>query len=214
MAPEDAAEERPVDAGAAPADTRSAATGDRAATERLIEAAAIDLLRENGVLAGLNLREVADRAEVNRGLVYHYYGNRRELLRSALRHQSENAPTWGFGNDNAEKALVERAVDDLDKVIQERSQVEIFTLLHLDRDPDIRVMPTKRLALALLLQDQKDGDIADGVDLEALHALLVSLAAGYALFRERFAAELDRPADEIDQALSAMLARCLTGLRR
>ncbi|HAM48545.1 MAG TPA: TetR family transcriptional regulator, partial [Alphaproteobacteria bacterium] len=48
---------------------------DRGASEAALEAAALRLLRRHGVLAGLNLREVADEAGVNRGLVYHYFGS-------------------------------------------------------------------------------------------------------------------------------------------
>jgi AcrR family transcriptional regulator len=55
---------------------------------RLIEVA-LDLIRRNGVLAGLNLREVADGAGVNRGNIYHYFGSRRELLRAAIPRRFE-----------------------------------------------------------------------------------------------------------------------------
>jgi len=68
---------------------RWAAPGDRATTEALLQRAALELLEANGVLDGLNLREEADRACVNRGLVYHYCGSRRELLRSALLADAE-----------------------------------------------------------------------------------------------------------------------------
>ena len=54
-------------------------------SQALLEQAALDILREKGVLAGLNLREVAERAGVNRALVYHHFGSREGLLRSALR---------------------------------------------------------------------------------------------------------------------------------
>ena len=57
-------------------------TPNRPATEAALQRAALDLLGRNGVLAGLNLREVADEAGVNRGLVYHYFGSRRDLLRA------------------------------------------------------------------------------------------------------------------------------------
>ena len=50
-----------------------------------MQRAALLLLERNGVLAGLNLRQVAEEAGVNRGLVYHYFGSRRDLLRAALR---------------------------------------------------------------------------------------------------------------------------------
>ena len=43
---------------------------NRAETERRLIDAALDLIRRNGVLAGLNLREVAAGAGVNRGNIY------------------------------------------------------------------------------------------------------------------------------------------------
>src|SRR5262245_36628667 len=68
-----------------PRSRRSQRQPDRAATEQALQKAALALLERNGVLAGLNLREVAEEAGVNRGLVYHYFGSRRALLRAALR---------------------------------------------------------------------------------------------------------------------------------
>jgi AcrR family transcriptional regulator len=50
-------------------------------TAQTLERAARELLERDGVLGGLNLREVADHAGVNRGLVYHCFGSRRDLLR-------------------------------------------------------------------------------------------------------------------------------------
>ena len=57
---------------------------DRAATEQRLIESALELIRKNGVLAGLNLREVAAGAGVNRGNIYHYFGSRQELLRTAI----------------------------------------------------------------------------------------------------------------------------------
>ena len=57
---------------------------NRRDTERRLIDAALDLIRSNGVLAGLNLREVAEAAGVNRGNIYHYFGSRRDLLRAAI----------------------------------------------------------------------------------------------------------------------------------
>ena len=61
----------------------------RAETERRLIDVALDLILHNGVLAGLNLREVADGAGVNRGNIYHYFGSRRELLRAAIARRFE-----------------------------------------------------------------------------------------------------------------------------
>ena len=67
---------------------------NRAETERRLIDAALDLIRRNGVLAGLNLREVAAAAGVNRGNIYHYFGSRQELLRAAIsrRFKSDGRP--------------------------------------------------------------------------------------------------------------------------
>ena len=56
-------------------------------TPGLLQASVLDLLAERGILAGVNLRQVAERAGVHRALVYHYFGSRRELLLAALRQR-------------------------------------------------------------------------------------------------------------------------------
>ena len=56
----------------------------RAETEQRLIEVALELIREKGILSGLNLREVAEGAGVNRGNIYHYFGSRRELLRAAI----------------------------------------------------------------------------------------------------------------------------------
>jgi AcrR family transcriptional regulator len=61
----------------------------RAETERRLIDVALDLILNKGVLAGLNLREVAEGAGVNRGNIYHYFGSRRELLRAAIARRFE-----------------------------------------------------------------------------------------------------------------------------
>jgi AcrR family transcriptional regulator len=61
----------------------------RAETERRLIDVALELIRDNGVLAGLNLRQVAEGAGVNRGNIYHYFGSRQELLRAAINRQFE-----------------------------------------------------------------------------------------------------------------------------
>ena len=53
--------------GARAAMTEPRTRTNRRDTERRLIDAALDLIRSNGVLAGLNLREVAEAAGVNRG---------------------------------------------------------------------------------------------------------------------------------------------------
>src|SRR5690606_11848510 len=59
----------------------------REATEQALIEAALTLLRERGILAGVNLREIAEEAQVTRGLAYHYFGSRQELLRAAAKRE-------------------------------------------------------------------------------------------------------------------------------
>src|SRR4051812_47457639 len=57
---------------------------DREGTEAALLDAALELIERDGILAGLNMQETADAAGVNRGLIHHYFGSRRALLRAAL----------------------------------------------------------------------------------------------------------------------------------
>jgi len=175
----------------------------RAATEAALEEAATMLLKRDGVLAGLNLREVADEAGVNRGLVYHYYGSRGKLLRRAL-------PRCGHEN------LVELAVQDSLPFRQRWSRffrttvthpepIALTTLLVLDGTEPIRVMPLRDSVQERLRQDVERGEIDPDVDLIAFHALLVTAAYGYTLYRECFARELGVDVDDLDARMGSLI---------
>jgi AcrR family transcriptional regulator len=58
--------------------------------------AAIDLLAVHGP-DGFSSREVAKAAGVNYGLIHYYFGTRNELLRQAIKHETEQ---WGATNPN------------------------------------------------------------------------------------------------------------------
>lgn len=175
----------------------------RAATEAALEEAATTLLKRDGVLAGLNLREVADEAGVNRGLVYHYYGSRGKLLRRALRRR---------GHEN----LAELAAQDVLPFRQRWSRffrttvthpepIALTTLLVLDGTEPIRVMPLRDGVQKRLHQDVERGEIAPDVDLVAFHALLVAAAYGYTIYRESFAREFGVDVDELDTRVGALV---------
>jgi len=186
----------------------SGATGDRAETEALIEAAALELLDSKGVLAGLNLREAADLAKVNRGLVYLYFGSRQALLRSALMKRGAETPVWNSPRRDTQP-FPERAASDLAEMATVGDQVRLFTLLHLDGAPDLAVMPHLKHAMALLERDRAEGSVPPDSDLQALHVLLVALSAGYTLFRDRFAAETGSTAEDLDARVSRLLGDLL-----
>jgi hypothetical protein len=62
----------------------------------------------------------------------------------------------------------------------------------------------------LLKQDQASGDLPSSTDVEALHVLMVSAAAGYSLFRSRLEAEMGIPSGALDPRVRAMLRAILT----
>jgi len=161
------------------------------------------LLRRDGVLAGLNLREVADEAGVNRGLVYHYYGSRGKLLRRALRR---------FGAESrsqlsAQQSLPFRArwQSFFQTTITHPEAIELTTLLLLDGTEPLRAMPFLERTQAGLRRAVEEGDLDPEADLLAFHALFVTATYGYTLYRERFAKELGVAVSELDTRVSSLI---------
>ncbi|MHB1487992.1 MAG: TetR/AcrR family transcriptional regulator [Acidimicrobiales bacterium] len=182
---------------------------DRAATEAALEEAALRSLERDGVLAGLNLREVAAEAGVNRGLVYHYFGSRRELLRAALRADARRR--FAEVAESAGLPLRERFARFLRTILRHRRAVNLVTLLVQDGDRSMRTMPLREGTLAVLRRDVEDGYL-DDLDLGAVHVAMVSLAYGYVLYREHFAAELTLTVGQLDERFASICDRMLSGL--
>ncbi len=188
-------------AGAAP-DGDEPLSG-RAATEAALEEAATMLLKRDGVLAGLNLREVADEAGVNRGLVYHYYGSRGKLLRRALRRR---------GHENLAELAAQEVLPFRQRwsrffrtTVTHPEPIALTTLLVLDGTEPIRVMPLRDSVQKRLRQDVERGEIDPDVDLTAFHALLVTAAYGYTLYRESFARELGVDVEDLDARVGSLI---------
>ena len=139
---------------------------NRAETERQLIDAALDLIRRNGVLAGLNLREVADGAGVNRGNIYHYFGSRRELLRAAIAGRFEAVVEYLLA-DRRGLSFVERRLRAFRSTDSIRDS-QMRALLVIDGDETVDPMPRYEAVLRSLRQDVIDGDIDRAHDLEAL----------------------------------------------
>lgn len=182
---------------------------DRAATEAALEAAALRLLERDGVLSGLNLREVAAEAGVNRGLVYHYFGSRQDLLRAALRADARRR--FAEVAEVADLPFRRRFARFLATMVRHRRAVNLVTLLVQDGDTSLRTMPMREDTLHVLERDVEQGHL-DDVDLEAVHIATVSLAYGYVLYRERFAAELGIGVTELDRRFASIADRMFSGL--
>lgn len=184
---------------------------DSEQTSRSLERAALELLARDGVLKGLNLREVADHAGVNRALVYHYFGSRRDLLRAALRHnvrqrimtvRMQDEPL-GFGG---------RLKHALRGCIRYVSMYRLVALLMLDGDSQLRLMPDLPRTQQRLKQDQDAGTLDPEIDLVALHALVVSLSLGYSVSRTQMAKEFGIGVRELDERMLELTERLGAGL--
>ena len=188
-----------------PAPEGAARGRDRDATEESLRAAAVALLRRGGVLAGLNLRQVADEARVNRGLVYQYFGSRRSLLRSALFHRSR--PNAEDAVDAAGLPLRERLSRLFWTSLRNPEPVRLATLLVLDGDTRPRVLLNRGAGRADLAAEAGRGELPVR-DVEAVQAAIASTIYGYTLMREHLAREIGIPAEDLDKRMAA----CVEGM--
>lgn len=172
-------------------------------SQTLLEQAALDILRDKGILAGLNLREVAEQAGVNRALVYHHFGSREALLRSALRRD------LGARLDEISEGLPlpfnARIRQLLRTLVRQQPAIRLALLLVLDGKEPVRLAPLRDAWIESFQEDQKAGKIDSDLDLEALLVLVSTLSYGYALLRDVFADELDVSAVELDWRVDALL---------
>ena len=176
---------------------------NRAETERRLIESALDLIRRNGVLAGLNLRQVADGAGVNRGNIYHYFGSRRELVRTAIARRFERVID-SLLDGRRRTRFVERRLRTF-RLADSIQDSQFRALLVIDGDETVDPMPRFEDALNALQQDVKEGDIHEGHDLEALQVALSALSRGYRIFRKPFATRVKAKADDLDERVARIL---------
>ena len=142
---------------------KSRSTRSRANTEQRLIDVALELIQKNGVLAGLNLREVAEAAGVNRGNIYHYFGSRQELLRAAINQQFQGV-LKSLSAARRHKDFVSRRLEAFR--IRESSTVsndsKLRALLVLDGDDTVDPIPRFESGLSELRQDVIDGAIPPG----------------------------------------------------
>jgi AcrR family transcriptional regulator len=190
--------------------TRSPRTPDRAATEAALQKAALSLVERNGVLAGLNLREVAEEAGVNRGLVYHYFGSRRDLLRAALRCDAEQR--LGDSAPGFSLPAAARYARFLRTFVSHRRAAMLATLLTLDGDDSLHTVPDLHGARGRLARDVAEGALPADIDTDALHIAMSALVYGYLVFRERFADELGAEPPDLDEQVATVVEQMIGGL--
>lgn len=189
-------------------------TNDRSAQEtsaaEKVEEAALAMIEKEGVLAGLNLNEVAKLAGVTRGLVYHHFGSRRGLLRAAIRRRMSRDQE-ASRTPNEPMRLGDRVAHAIHSTIRNRDVLELTTLLHLDGSTAPRLMPNAEYTLLLLQRDQAKGLVPEGDDLPALHAAYAAVTYGYGLYRDVLARDLKIPVEQLDQRVVEVLRRLFDG---
>ena len=184
---------------------------DRLATESALQKAALLLLERNGVLAGLNLRQVADEAGVNRGLVYHYFGSRRDLLRAALRSDvTERMTDFAPGLGMAAPSRYERFFRTM---LNHRQAAVLAALLILDGDRGVRMIPNPAGTRDRIQRDIDEGNLPPDLDGNGVHAAFASMIYGYMVLRDRFADELDVDVEHLDDQVASMIDRLMRGLQ-
>ena len=184
---------------------------DRAATEQRLIESALELIRKNGVLAGLNLREVAAGAGVNRGNIYHYFGSRQELLRTAINRRFDAVLDRLLASKRDIPFVTRRlsSITGKDRI----NDSQLRALLILDGDDSVDPMPQFEAAVSRLRQDVIDGDIDRAHDLEALHATLTALSRGYRIFRAPIAKRMGISAKALDERVAKVVRGWLEGMR-
>ncbi|MGX1778821.1 TetR/AcrR family transcriptional regulator [Nocardia brasiliensis] len=183
-----------------PSASRSRKRRDRARTESDLFDAVERLLERDGVLAGLNLNEVAAEANVNRGQIYQMFGSRQELLRATMNHRAMELAQqfpghWDLPFIERRRRLLQAALAG--------KWMSYAALLALDGDDKLALFTEPDEQRAALQRDKAYGALPEDVDAEALHLLTAATIAGYVIFRDMVARDLDLPVDQLDERITA-----------
>jgi len=186
----------------------------RADTEQRLIDVALELIRGNGVLAGLNLRQVADGAGVNRGNIYHYFGSRQELLRAAINRQfAALVDALKKGKTQAQAGFVTRRLRGFQtNGGNDTNDSMLRALLVLDGDDTVDPIPLYEMQLSQLRQDVIDGDIDRSHDLDALQVAISAFFRGYRIFRLPYARRVGIDPNELDDRVGKILRTWLEAM--
>jgi len=185
---------------------------DRELTEARLAQAALEMLRANGVLAGLNLRDVAAAAGVARSSIYNFFGSRRQLLRRALAIRIAELDDYSGVSTLPFVDRKMRLVGDEDNALHG----QLVSLLVIDGDDEILPMPFFDAAMERMEDDVEHGHIHpdNANDLEALHIAMHTATRGYNLLRGAYARQLGVTVEELDARVRPIFESWLQSLSK
>jgi len=187
---------------------RDPAPGERSTPDALMDAA-LDQLASKGVLAGLNLREVADAVGVTAPNIYYWFGSRQDLLRAALARETRRLEE-PLAETGAE-GFVARRLRMFDAIADTRP-LTLTALLALDGDPDYRPLPYLDATLDRYRALVAEGELPADLDVEAAHLVSLATSIGVAIYADAVARQLGVAPGEVHERARAVFARMLEAL--
>ena len=156
------------------------------------------------------MQDVSDEAQVNRALIYQYFGSRRDLLRAALKEtQWEYAPS--FQKDRL-LPFGQRRIRVFKTTLRRRAILNLKALLMLDGDLDPGFVGLD-IAQSDLSRDIETGELDEDADPDVMHGMTLAACYGYAIIRNTFAKELGITGKQLDKRATTVFARMVEGLR-
>jgi AcrR family transcriptional regulator len=156
------------------------------------------------------MQEVADEAGVNRGLIHHYFGSRRSLLRAAIA-----ASIAGVAPEHAtwrSQPPRRKRIANFKDYVANQVFPRMIALLALDGDDSLEPIPFAKERLEDFERECDEGHLAADVDLVAMLTVWESALLGYILIREGASQQFDLPVTALDKRVLAMLELQQTAL--
>jgi AcrR family transcriptional regulator len=181
---------------------------DRSARDALLDAT-LQHLHTQGVLAGLNLRAVAETAGVTPANIYHYFGSRRGLLRAAIGREAEKLEQPL--SEVSDAGFLARRTRMFDAILANPT-LTLTSLLAIDGDPDYEPLPFLDATRAHYQALVARGDLRGDVDVEAAHLLALAMSIGVAIYAEAAARQMGTTTEDVHARTRAVFASMLEAL--
>ncbi|MDA3646889.1 TetR/AcrR family transcriptional regulator [Saccharopolyspora indica] len=182
----------------------------REETESDLLDAALRIMRRDGLLEGVALRDVAAEAGVNHGQIYQYFGSRQALLRAAITRLLQRSAL--DRDTHWEQPFAQRRTAMWRWALQQPDLPKLEALLALEGDDQLVLFPELERTRQALDRDRATGALPRDSDADVVHAMTAATYMGYCIFREAIARELGLELGELDARAGAVYERLVAGL--